>query len=872
MWKVRSLLAMHNKIAPEDECGSAGETRARLAVPASHPGWMPFARRGGPGSFPAEVPWRIRAALGSLLASAVVCATPRISPIADQEVDEDTSTPALPFTVDDPKTPAGQFTVEAESSDAALVPRQNLVLTGGGSERTVRISPATNRFGAAFITLTVRSATGEYASNRFTFTVRPVNDAPTFGEEPPIFAKPGQPYSWTIDVTDSDPGDRLDLTAAELPAWLSLDPAARVLSGVPGRGGPEGDLVVLKVRDSAGAEAVKSFRIWTEDNITVTNLAEVASRRQSLIRYIWGNDGWPTNRSLTLVQGHCWDFYEGLNTEEGNLDRVDLYACPLAVEAGLDSWIFHFVPRRANGRLFIVHTGHFLGGFMDQDITVNADGQSPGLVIPALLKEGYAVLAVDMPLYTCGVGLPKRVSLGDRQEVDLWGHDDMFRYFDRPLRYFVEPVVAAVNTLQELYAYRHIYMAGLSGGGWTTTLCAALDPRIERSFPVAGSMPNYLRIGFEGLGDAEQDDPGFYRIANYEELYVMGAAGSNRLQLQILNLNDDCCFFGTRHTNWVDEVTSVADGLGGGTYRFWSDDTHVGHKVSPAALTRILAALPPEVEAPAEIAVEGGEGERTVSLRISTGSLTRQGTVVVTAAADDSGLLEQVTAEYASPSAEGALRFRVASNRWGVATVRLAVRGDWSELATNEVRLEIKVRRPNQPPLVTLAAPQPGSVWEPGTAIMLAADASDADGTIAGVEFWAGSRWLGSVTQPPYRLIWYNAPVGSHDLRATARDDHGALTQSPGVAITVGTLPLIARIQPTTEGQVEIEIQGPDGSTVVTWASSELKDWTPVSTNVLIGGGATVVRPIAHPMRVYRVELRNPPPGTDDPDPGQQPR
>jgi hypothetical protein len=32
-------------------------------------------------------------------------------------------------------------------------------------------------------------------------------------------------------------------------------------------------------------------------------------------------------------------------------------------------------------------------------------------------------------------------------------------------------------------------MLGLSGGGWSTTLAAAVDPRIQLSFPTAGSVP-----------------------------------------------------------------------------------------------------------------------------------------------------------------------------------------------------------------------------------------------------------------------------------------------------------------------------------------------------------------------------------------------
>jgi PhoPQ-activated pathogenicity-related protein len=37
--------------------------------------------------------------------------------------------------------------------------------------------------------------------------------------------------------------------------------------------------------------------------------------------------------------------------------------------------------------------------------------------------------------------------------------------------------------------YKHIVMAGLSGGGWTTTIAAAIDPRIQLSIPIAGSIP-----------------------------------------------------------------------------------------------------------------------------------------------------------------------------------------------------------------------------------------------------------------------------------------------------------------------------------------------------------------------------------------------
>jgi len=59
---------------------------------------------------------------------------------------------------------------------------------------------------------------------------------------------------------------------------------------------------------------------------------------------------------------------------------------------------------------------------------------------------------------------------------------------DSPLRYFMEPTYLTVNYAKAA-GYEQIYMAGLSGGGWSTTFAAAIDKRIDASFPIAGSLP-----------------------------------------------------------------------------------------------------------------------------------------------------------------------------------------------------------------------------------------------------------------------------------------------------------------------------------------------------------------------------------------------
>jgi hypothetical protein len=70
-----------------------------------------------------------------------------------------------------------------------------------------------------------------------------------------------------------------------------------------------------------------------------------------------------------------------------------------------------------------------------------------------------------------------------------------------------------------------------------------------------------------------------------------------------------------------------------------------------------------------------------------------------------------------------------------------------------------------------------------------AATASDRDGTVARVDFFAGTTQIGSDTTSPYGMTWSNVPAGSYSLTAVARDDDGATTTSAARSITVGAPP-----------------------------------------------------------------------------------
>ena len=104
---------------------------------------------------------------------------PALSSIADQSTAEDTPTVPIAFIVGDMETAAASLSVSSLSSNPTLVSTSNIVFGGSGSNRTVRLTPATNQFGTALITVTVTDAGSASASQSFLLTVTPANDPPT---------------------------------------------------------------------------------------------------------------------------------------------------------------------------------------------------------------------------------------------------------------------------------------------------------------------------------------------------------------------------------------------------------------------------------------------------------------------------------------------------------------------------------------------------------------------------------------------------------------------------------------------------------------------------------------------------------------------
>ncbi|GEM_PF-1029935 len=92
----------------------------------------------------------------------------------------------------------------------------------------------------------------------------------------------------------------------------------------------------------------------------------------------------------------------------------------------------------------------------------------------------------------------------------------------------------------------------------------------------------------------------------------------------------------------------------------------------------------------------------------------------------------------------------------------------------------------NALPDVKLVSPTPGQSFAPATSISIQATVTDSDGTIAKVEFYAGSTKLGEDTAAPYIFAWPNVAAGRYRLSARAIDNLGASGDSTAVEIVVG--------------------------------------------------------------------------------------
>jgi hypothetical protein len=101
------------------------------------------------------------------------------------------------------------------------------------------------------------------------------------------------------------------------------------------------------------------------------------------------------------------------------------------------------------------------------------------------------------------------------------------------------------------------------------------------------------------------------------------------------------------------------------------------------------------------------------------------------------------------------------------------------------VSITIVAPATNTAPVVSLTSPTAGTSGVAPSTFTVAATASDTEGAVASVAFYANGTLLGTDTSSPFSVMWTSVGAGTYTLTATATDAGGLTGTSAPVTVTV---------------------------------------------------------------------------------------
>ncbi len=168
----------------------------------------------------------------------------------------------------------------------------------------------------------------------------------------------------------------------------------------------------------------------------------------------------------------------------------------------------------------------------------------------------------------------------------------------------------------------------------------------------------------------------------------------------------------------------------------------------------------------------------------------------------------------------------------------------------------------NRPPIVSISSPAGGASFPSPAKIPITATASDPDGTVTRVEFYAGTNLVGTATTSPYTITTANLSAGSYSLTAKAIDDSGAGTISAAVVVQVtgSAVPPSLKnptLLPSRQNfqQFQFSASMSVGANYRVDSSPDLTHWTPVKTGTAASASTDIAFPrtTTGPALFYRV-------------------
>lgn len=182
---------------------------------------------------------------------------PVATAISNQTLRVNIPSPQLPFEIGDAQEDAAGLTVTAETSDPCIVPFENIILGGSGTNRWVSVTPGSEP-GSATIRLTVTDTGGCSTTVLFCVTVLPENTPPHLSgpQRLTTVLNSSAETLWTVGDAETD-ADLLTLSAT------SEHPAIVPDSGIAFSGA--GSNRVLSVTPSPGQMGVAVLKVCASD-------------------------------------------------------------------------------------------------------------------------------------------------------------------------------------------------------------------------------------------------------------------------------------------------------------------------------------------------------------------------------------------------------------------------------------------------------------------------------------------------------------------------------------------------------------------------------------------------------------------------------
>jgi regulation of enolase protein 1 (concanavalin A-like superfamily) len=386
----------------------------------------------------------------------------------------------------------------------------------------------------------------------------------------------------------------------------------------------------------------------------------------------------------------------------------------------------------------------------------------------AQILAGSATPTLPAPWTSSDIGSPKIAGSASASGgtftvtgsgADIWGTSDQFQFVYQPLQGDVE-VIARIASLQYADSWSKagvMIREALTGDSRHALVMASGTNGWGFQRRIATSGESYYLAGPTGA------PPGWVRLVREGNLFS--------------------AYRSTDGTTWSLVGTDTI-AMASTVYVGLAVTSHNATATATATFTNVTA----------RAATTGTNQPPTVSLTspLAGATFTEPATITVAASASDTdGTITKVEFYQGAQliasdttNAYSATLSNVAAGTYQLTAVATDSDGETTTSAPVSVTVNSAT---NQAPIVSLIAPAAGATYTAPASIAIAATASDADGTVARVDFYQGSTLLGSDTGSPYGYTWSNAAAGSYTLTARAVDDDGATRTSTAVSITVTT-------------------------------------------------------------------------------------